>query len=175
LTKRLSSLGLPTTLQSYDDLNILVSHMKSAIDDARIWEYYVFDVQSSVKEVHSVLEAKSAKTWGGAADMQGKSFDQLAIIAKSSPGLIENLRAYSSRCCTKVQPQIAAGFAQAAFLGEDATSQASKWGNVLDVLNVELYAECNDDLKSALDCVSGRLQYTRLDEGGPKMGEINEE
>ena len=59
--------------------------------------------------------------------------------------------------------------------GEEATTRASKWGKVLDVLNVNLYAECNDDVQTAVDAVVDRLRYTRLEEGGPMKGEINDE
>jgi len=173
LSRRLPALGIRTNLESSSDLDALIPHIKSAIDEVRLWEYYVFDVQSSVRAVHSSLDNKSIKSWGG-VDVHGKSLDQLAQIAKSSPGLIENFRAYSGRFCIKPQPEIAAGFVQAAFPGENGTSQASKWGKVLDVLNVDLYAECNDDVKTAIDGVVGRIRYTRLEEGGPKIGEINE-
>ena len=146
--------------------------MKSAIDDANIWEYYVFDVQASVKAVATALESKSGKAWTG-EDIQGKSVEQLAEVLKSS-GVIENFRAYSGRYCTTVESKVAAGFIQAAYPDENTTSLASRWGRVLDVLNVDLYAECNDDVKTAMDGVIGRLQYTRLEAHGPNMGEINE-
>jgi glycogen debranching enzyme len=44
---------------------------------------------------------------------------------------------------------------------------------VLDVLNVDLYAECNEDTKAAKDGIIGRIRYTRVDEHGPRVGEIN--
>lgn len=119
------------------------------------------------------METDSAKAWSG-ADLQRKGVDELAYIAKLTPGFIGNFRAYSGRFCSTVKPEVAAGFAQAAFPGDGVTNQAAKWGRILDVLNVDLYAECNDDVKTALDQIVGRIRYTRLEEGGPKIGEINE-
>ena len=127
-----------------------------------------------MKAVHSSIERNSGKPWAG-GDIQGKTTEQLAETVKSTSGMIENYRTYSARFCSKVDPDLAASFLQAAFPGVDATNQATKWGKVLDVLNVDLYAECDEDLKTAVDSVSGRLRYTRLEEGGPKMGELNEE
>jgi glycogen debranching enzyme len=172
LTDKLSSLGLPTTLNSGSDLDRLIPHIESAINDAKIWQFYVFDVHTSVSQVSAAIDGGKAKAWGG-EPLAGKSDDELARIAKSTPGFIENYRAWSDRFCTKVQPEVAAGFAQAAFSGENATAAASRWGKILDNLNVDLYAECNEDLKAAKDGILGRLRFTRLDEHGPKIGEIN--
>ena len=146
--------------------------MQSAIDDAKLYEYYVFDVQASVKAVATALESNPGKASNG-EELKGKSIEQLAEALKSSD-LIKNFRAYSGRYATKVDSKLAAAFIQAAYPNEDTTSLASRWGRVLDVLNVDLYAECNDDVKTAMDGVVGRLRYTRLDAHGPKMGEINE-
>jgi glycogen debranching enzyme len=171
LSANLASLGLPTTLRSSSDLDQLIPHIESAIDNVKIWQFYVFDTQASVQEVASALESGKAKAWGG-EPVQGKSLDELAQIAKSTPGMIEKYRAWSARFCTKVDPQIAAGFIQAAYPGDDSTNLASKWGKVVDVLNVDLYAECNEDVKAAKEGVIGRLRYTRL-ESGESSGEIN--
>jgi len=122
--------------------------------------------------VLEALESKSVNIWDG-ADVQDKPISELAEIVKSS-GIIEKYQAWSGRFCTKVKADVAAGFAQAAFPHDDRATRANKWGRVLDVINIDLYAECNDDLKSAVDGISGRLRYTRLDEDGPKMGELNE-
>jgi glycogen debranching enzyme len=172
LTEKLPSLGLPMNLKSSSDLDALIPYIQSAINGAKLYEFYVFDVQSSAKAVAAALESGEAKDWEG-APLAGKSLEQLSEIVKSQ-GIIENYRAYSSRFCTTIKPEIAAGFAQAAWPNEDTTSLASKWGKVLDVLNVDLYTECNEDLAAAEDQVVGRLRYTRLDVHGPNMGEISD-
>lgn len=172
LTVKLPSLGLPTTLNSSADLDKLIPHIESAVDNVNLWQYYVFDVQTSVKEVATAIEAGKIKSWGG-DPVAGKSIDQLAEVAKSTPGFIENYRAWSARFCTKVDAQLAAGFIQSAYPNDSATDLASKWGKVIDIINVNLYNECNEDVKAAKDSIIGRIKYTRLEEGGPKMGEIN--
>jgi glycogen debranching enzyme len=172
LSKKLPSLGLPTTLNSPPDLNALIPHIKSAIDGARLYEYYVFDVQASVKSAAAALEAGKETPWKGPS-LSGKSLEQLSEVVKAER-IVVNYRAYSERFGTTVKPEVAAGFAKAAWPGEDTTSLASKWGKVLDILNVDLYTECNEDLSSAQDQIIGRLRYTRIDEHGPRLGEINE-
>lgn len=173
LTTKLPTLGLPTSLNSSSDLDKLLPHIESAIDNVNLWQFYVFDVQASVKEVAAAIEAGKIETWTGES-VHGRSVGQLAEVAKSSDGLIENYRAWSSRFCTKANAQAAAGFIQAAYPNDSVTDLASKWGKVVDVLNVDLYSECNEDVKAAKDSIIGRIKYTRLEEGGPKLGEINQ-
>jgi glycogen debranching enzyme len=173
LSAKLPSLGVPTTLNSSSDLDQIVPLIESAIDSIKIWQFYVFDTQASVRDVATALESGKAQQWPG-EPVQGKSVDELAQIAKSTAGLIHNYRAWSGRFCTKADPAVAAGFVQAAYPGDDSTNLASKWGKVVDVINVDLYAECNDDVKAAKSQVIDRLKYTRLDAGGPRMGEISE-
>ncbi|KAK4685222.1 glycogen debranching enzyme, partial [Tremellales sp. Uapishka_1] len=172
LSTRLPSLGLPTTLATSADLEKLSGPIDEAIHSIRLWEFYVFDVQASVKAVAASLEGQSAKKWQGES-VAGKSFEELAEIVKATPGLIENYQAYAARFATIVQPEAAAGLVQAAFAEKDSTALASRWGKILDVINVDLYKECEEDVAAAKDGIVGRLKFTRLEEGGPKMGEIN--
>lgn len=167
LSKRLPS-GL-ATINTSADIDAIVPHIKSTIDGLRLWEYYVFDVQASVKEVASV---GSAPAWKG--DLSGKSTETLAQIVKDS-GILSNYRAWSSRYCSKADPTLAASFVKAAYPGLGEVDLASRWGKILDVINVDLYAECNDDVATAIDGVVGRLRFNRLEEGGPKLGPITEE
>jgi glycogen debranching enzyme len=174
LSKRLGSLGLPTSIQSSADLDAIIPHIKSTIDELRLWEYYVFDVQASVKTIAKALEAGSAEQWKGES-LNNKSTEDLAQIAKNTPGLLQNFRAWSGRYCSKADTDIAAGFMKSTYPDQGNNELASRWGKILDVINVDLYAECNDDVKAALDGIIGRLRFNRLEEHGPKLGAVTEE
>lgn len=130
-------------------------------------------MQSSVRAVASALESGSIESYD--ASVAGQSVDQLATTIKAHEGFIENYRAYSGRYVTKVRPEKAAGLMKANCPNDSDEQLAAKWGKVLDVLNVDLYAECNEDVKAAKDGVIGRIRYTRVDEHGPRTGEINAE
>ncbi|WVN91067.1 glycogen debranching enzyme [Cryptococcus depauperatus CBS 7841] len=171
LTDNLSALGLPTVLRSEEDLQRLIPHIKDAIDGANLWEYYVFDVEKSVKAVAESLMSGKSKAWSG-EELSNLNLDQLVNVVKTS-NIIDNYRAFSSRYCTSVGPAVAAGFIQAAYPDDSVENQSSKWGKILDILNVDLYKEINEDVKIAVDSTVGRLRYTRLDENGPNIGEIN--
>jgi glycogen debranching enzyme len=169
----LASLGLPTILNSHADLEQIIPHIESAINNVRLWEYYVFDVQASVKAVAASLDSGSVKQWEGPSVID-RSADELAQTLKSE-GVINNYRAYSGRFCSAVDADVAAGLIKANSPNEGTEALASKWGKVLDVLNVDLYAECNDDVKAAKEGILGRIKYTRLEAEGPKMGEITKQ
>lgn len=174
LSANLASKGLPTNLTSPADVEKLVPHIKAAIDSAKLWQYYVFDVQASAKAVAASLDAGSEKKWQG-APVVDKSIGELSHVAKDTPDFIQNYKSYSKRFGTTVDADAAAGFIKAAYPHESSVDLASKWGKVLDVLNVDLYEECNDDLKAAQEGVVGRLTFNRIDAHGPKMGEITKE
>lgn len=173
LSGKLASLNLPTVLNSHADLEQLIPHIESAINGVKLWEYYVFDVQASVKAVAAALDAGSEKKWT-ATDVAGKNVDELAQIVKSE-NILTGYRAYSSRFCSSVDAKIAAGLIKANSPNESSEMLASKWGKVLDVLNVDLYAECNGDVAAAKEGILGRIKYTRIEADGPKMGEITKE
>lgn len=171
LTDQLKSLGLPTVVRNEDDLARLGQGVKDAIAKANLWRYYVFDVKASVKAISEFLATKKVKAWLGES-LAGKTTAQLADIALRTPGFVQNYRAYSAPFCTSVPVDAAAGFVKAAF-PHQANIQAAEWGKILDLINVDLYREYNDDMDAAKNQVVGRLRFTRLEDGGPKLGEIN--
>lgn len=174
LTEDLASRGLPTEIKSNADLTTLSKAIGDAITQANLWQYYAIDVQGEVKGVEDALKKGKVEKWSGES-LEGKSPEELASIAVSTPGFIENYRAYSAPFCTKVRPEAGAGFIQAAFPNDDATSLGKAWGKVLDIVNVDLYKECDEDLKAAEESIVNRIKYTRLDDHGPKWGKITKE
>ena len=136
-----------------------------------LWQYYVLDV---AREKASVKAALSEKTilWNG-PDVSGKSVVELAHILRST-GKVQRLGMLAGRFSVTVDSGIAAGLVKAAFVNvTDNNSLSEAWARVVDVLNVPLYEEWEEDMRVALDQIRNRLKYIRLDESGPKMGEIN--
>ena len=78
--------------------------------------------------------------------------------------------------CDRYSPAYVRRLEKAAFpLVGDHDTLAEAWGKVIDVLNVPLYEEWEADTKVALEQVRGRIKYTRLDDHGPRLGEITKE
>lgn len=174
LSSELASLGLPTTITSESDLSAIGAALDKVINELKLYEYYVLDVAAHKKALVSALELSSASddTWDG-PEVKGKSHAELAAILKSHEGAIEGLGGFAERWGTRVPTKTAVAFVAAAFGGHSPAALADEWAKVLDVVNVDLYKEYDADGKAQRDNVVSRAKYERMEEGGPKMGEIS--
>ncbi|KAL1753858.1 glycoside hydrolase family 13 protein [Schizophyllum commune] len=170
----LESRNLPTLVNSSQDVDALINGFDGVMKGLNLWQYYVLDVTRERETVKAALSSKKVEPWTG-ADVAHKSVVELAEIVRSS-GKVKGLAQYASRFGVSVDGAVAAGIVQAAFVDlSDADALADAWTKVVDVLNVPLYQEWEADVKVALDNIRNRLNYTRLDEHGPKMGKITKE
>lgn len=169
----LSSIGLPTNVKTEQDVDALMGGFEKKVKALNLWQYYVLDVTKEKESVKSALTSGKITSWKG-PDVTGKSAVELAEITRAS-GFVNGLGKLAARLGVHVDGGVAAGLIKATSPGvTDADVLAESWGKVVDVLNVPLYAEWEEDTKIALESVKNRLKYTRLEEGGPKMGEITE-
>lgn len=172
LSGRLSSLGVPTTINSASDLSALASAVEKVISDLKLYEYYVFNVSAHKQELQSALASSvTSQPWKGLS-LQNRSVEELAQILKSEQGVVPGLGKFAKRGGVRVEPEVALGFVEAAF-GE-ADDKLDRWARVLDVANVELYNEFNADKAAQTDNVVSRAKYERLESHGPRIGEISD-
>lgn len=164
LSGRLREKGLPTSVNSDSDLNQLAGAIQQTIESLNLWQYFVLNVADEKTRVSRA----SAKPWQG-EDLTGKSYEALAEIAKKS-GVVVGYRSLAGRFATKADDAVAAGFVKAARPNEDPSEA---WAKIADIINVDLYKECEEDLKVAKEGIVGRLKYTRLEPHGPRLGEIS--
>lgn len=171
----LQSVGLPTTVNSEQDVAQLISGFEDYLKKRDMWQYYVLDVKKERAAVVQAFDTQDVTPWSG-VDVANKTVVELAEILRSS-GLITGYRKFEKRFCAHVPGPIAAGLVKAAFVNLEGSSDAmaDAWIRVVDVLNVPLYEEWSDDTKAALEQMRNRLKYTRLDEHGPKLGPITPE
>jgi len=164
-------MGLPTRIKSSSDIDVLLGSLSAKIrDELRLWQYYVLD---RVKERTNVLTALNAgvPTWHG-PDMKGKSVEELAALLRELDK-IEGLGQFAARYGVKVNGKVAASLIKAVFPDmSDPEELATAWVRVVDVINVPLYREWEEDTKVALENIRNRVEYTRLADHGPKLGEI---
>lgn len=178
LSGSLASLGLPTALRSTDDLDKIMQHIEHELLPAlKLYEFYVLDVATHKKEFERAWlnKAGSNKSNGSSTPLASESIEERA-------------RAFASEClpddwsCLGKRFHATPDYAKAvafisSLLGDDADSSSAveAFAKLEDVLNVERYQEFNQDQKAILDNTSGRIKYTRLEEHGPKKGEITEQ
>lgn len=170
----LAKSGLPTRVSSTEDLDKIMSAFEKVFDSLRLWEYYVLNVDSEKEAVLAALSSSTPIPEYTGEPVSGRTVAELATIVRGA-GKVSGASQYSKRFGVHVDPVYAASFIKAAFtdLSGNAGALAEAWGRVADVLNVDLYTEANGDKKAALDGIKNRVKYTRLDDHGPKLGEIS--
>jgi len=168
----LASRGLPTTIKSAEDIDLLITEFEKVLKARNIWQYYVLDVETQKKNVENALKSGKVGEWTG-PDVVGKSVAEVADILIQA-GKLEKISAFEKRFCVTVDPGLAAVVVKKAFSDlTNTTALAEAWGRVCGVLNVNRYTEWEEDTKVALDNIRNRVRYTRLDEHGPKLGPIS--
>jgi glycogen debranching enzyme len=173
-SKSLASKGLPVNVTSQQHVDTLMTAFEKEVRSLNLWQYYILDAVKEKACIKSALNSGQVSLWQGPR-VQGKSVIEIAEVVRLS-GLIEGFDKLAARFGVRVDGGVAAALVKAAFvnIANDVDALAEAWGRVVDVLNVPLYAEWEEDTKVALESVKNRLKYTRLDESGPKMGEISE-
>jgi len=174
LSAKLAERGLPTTIASEADLAALRTALDEVINELKLYEYYALDVASHKQALEAALGSKAAKgEWKGPA-LADKSHGELATLLRSQDGAIEGLGRFEKRWGVHVPTETAVAFVAAAF-GESGSPSAlaDEWAKVLDIVNVDQYKEFNADGAAQRDNVISRVKYERLEEGGPRLGEIS--
>jgi glycogen debranching enzyme len=170
----LASKGLPVHVKTQQDIDTLINAFEKDVRALNLWQYYVLDVTKEKASIKSALSSGSVTSWKG-PDVKGKSVVEIAEIVRSS-GLISGFGKLAARFGVRVDGSVAAGLVNAAFVNivNDVEALTEAWGSVVDALNAPLYDEWEEDTKIALENAKNELMRTRLEEGGPKMGEISE-
>jgi glycogen debranching enzyme len=188
-SKNLSKLGLPTSLNSEDDLIKIMDSLKTqVIAKLKLWQYYVIDVE---RDAEAAVESWSkGKVSFPEAGFGGSDFGGLETIKNSTPAQQSDFLNRSGlrgkdrlgeRYYRSVDPATAAALLTAIYgrFGGDSSNSADRGAarshivKVLDELNLPLYKEYDKDVAELLEQVFNRTKYTRLDAHGPKLGEIN--
>lgn len=188
-SRDLKALGLPTTLESVDDLLKVMDGIKEhVIAKLRLWEYYVVDVK---RDADAVIEAWTqgniAFPEGGfdGSGAGGLNFIKNATPAEQAKFLAErgvlNTDRLGERYRRRVDPKIGAALLTSIFgrfEGDDSDSAdrgaaRSHVIGILDELNLPYYKEYDEDVAEILEQTFNRVKYVRLDDSGPKLGPID--
>ncbi|KAK3335807.1 hypothetical protein B0T19DRAFT_19145 [Cercophora scortea] len=185
---KLPELGLPTTLNSVDDLiKIMDAIKKEVIGTIRLWEYYALDVD---RDADAAVEAwVLGKATFPAGSLGPDGVDGLGSASRKEQahllikhGLV-GMDRLGERFRRRVDPCIAAGILTAMFgryegdNGDTADQAAAreKIVEALEIVNVPFYEEYDSEVVEILQQLFNRIKYVRLDDNGPKQGPINAE
>ncbi|KAG9236509.1 putative glycogen debranching enzyme [Amylocarpus encephaloides] len=188
-SKNLNKHGLPTTLKSQEDLLKIMDGMKqNVIAKLKLWEYYVIDVERNAEAaVESWARGKITFPEGGfgASDFGGLETIKTSGPTQQSEFLtrsgLRNKDRLGERYYRYVDPSVAAALLTALYgrFEGDASSSADRGAarsyivKVLDELNLPMYKEYDRDVAELLEQIFNRVKYVRLDDHGPKLGEID--
>lgn len=186
LGSKLGELGLATDLKSTDELLLIMDAIKKhVIAEIRLWEFYAIDVD---RDVDAAVEAWAA----GRVDLPSDAVDAGGIAGLKDASLKEqaqflidhgilNKDGLGERYRRRADPAVAAGLLSAIFgryEGEggptpDKSAAKTKMVSILDETNLPFYKEYDTEIDEILEQIFNRIKYCRLDDHGPKLGEIN--
>lgn len=166
--------NLPTSVSSSADLDVLLDSFGHKLrQEKQLWQYYVLNRSREQTDVAIALTSPN-NPWDG-PELRGKTIQELAKVLESG-GKIQGLGEYKARYHVHVESSTAASFVCAAYPDiESVEDLSSKWADIVDVINVPLYEEWESDTRVALQNIRNRLEYTRLADHGPKLGEISDQ
>lgn len=175
---RLGALGLPTDPHSQGEANAIVQGVKAhVLQPLRLWEYYVVNVQAGKQDFAQAWDAagsgRSISSLGNDDLRSCNERDAFHLIQRH--GLRNNMT-LSDRFTTHIDVGVAVSVMKGIYSDSESKDQvAEKYAEVLDRINVPLYATYDDDVKTILHNLEGRLMFMRVEQGGPKMGPITRE
>jgi len=187
----LKSHGLPTTINSVNDLlKIMEGVKKIAFAESKLWEFYIIDVERDTK---AITEAWVA----GQVNFPDDSFSEAGLrgldavkewpLKQKADWIVDHAlrggETLGRRFQRRVDPSCAAALLTAMFGRFDtrtsgapdhrAASDAIQ--RILEDVNLHFYREYDSDSAEAMEQLFNRIKYVRLDEHGPKLGEITEQ
>ncbi|KAI9850375.1 MAG: hypothetical protein M1838_005765 [Thelocarpon superellum] len=183
ISGKLASLDIPTDIQSEGDLRRLVDGVKlHVLESLKLWEYYVVDVKANATAaIQAWMEGKAgtSTTKSSLTDASHWPVREKAdfLLDRSSARL-------GPRFYRKVEPTVGASLLTAIFgpygghegNGSDAGRESAareEITKILDAVNVPFYQEYDADHAVIVEQLFNRLKYLRLDEHGPRLGEIS--
>ncbi|PVH97782.1 glycoside hydrolase family 133 protein [Periconia macrospinosa] len=190
-SRSLKSLGLPTKLESVADLLKVMEGVKSRVlGESKLWEYYVIDVKQNTKDI---IEAWVA----GHVNFPNDSFSDAGLrgldavkawpLKQKADWIVEHALhggdGLSNRYQRRVDPPSGAALLCALFGRFDTRTGSSPDQNaaqeaishILDECNLQFYREYDDDAAEIQEQLFNRIKYCRIDDHGPKMGEITDQ
>lgn len=189
-SKDLRSLGLPTKLNTVDDLLKIMDGVKTRVLGAcKLWEYYVLDVErdtSAIVQAWKSGQATFPEDGFGEAGVRGLDDVRDWPLKRKADWLVDYaLRGgdrMGERFRRRMEPSVAAGLLCALFGRFDsrtssAPDQRAAHGaihRILEEVNLQFYREYDGDAAEIMEQLFNRIKYVRLDDHGPKLGEIND-
>jgi glycogen debranching enzyme len=190
-SKELKALGLPTKLDSLDDLLKVMDGVKTRVlARTKLWEYYIVNVK---RDTEAILQAWIA----GQATFPEGSFGEAGVrgldvvkgwtLKQKADWLVKYALQGGDRMGVRfrrrIDPNTGAALLCALFgrfdsrtsSTPDQTAARDAISSILDEANLYFYREYDGDSTEIMKQLHNRIKYVRLDAHGPKLGEITDD
>lgn len=173
-SSNLKKLNYPTNLNNVTDLLKIMEGIKiNVIQELKLWEFYVIDLKESLKNLEIIWNSNDSSNLSK-INIPSEAKNNLV---KLSEFISENSCEFtlSTRFANKINPIKFASILYSLYdskpnfdkIEEQATS-------IINQINLPLYNEYDSDIEEILEQIFNRTKYLRIDDHGPKMGEITE-
>ena len=186
-SKNLKNYGYPTILNNEDDLMKIMEGVKvHVLGSLKLWEFYVMDVKTLIKEFETqwtqgIDSLNDHFLPSGVPKFNGSD----ASVTELAKFLVENatddnFHILGERFAKKLILERAIPILKRSL--SNGTNNIDIWDKqfedfiqrILDEINLPLYKEYDDDVNEILEQLFNRIKYLRIEEHGPKQGEIND-
>jgi len=188
--KELKAHGLPTTFNNTDDLLKVMDGVKNIVlSDCKLWEFYVIDVEKSVNAIVEKWTAGQAKFIDDSfseAGLRGLEAVKGWSLKQKADWLVEHALQggdrMGERFRRRIDPAVGASLLCALFGRYDSRTDNTPDGqaareaitSICNEVNLPFYREYDGDKAEILEQLFNRIKYVRLDDHGPKLGEVTE-
>jgi glycogen debranching enzyme len=176
----LESLGYPLKLNSIEDLLSIMEGIKThVISGLKLWEFYVVNVDTTIDEVKKTWSSTSTATTTTTTTDSLKKIEVPDEIKGSPVKLgefvaeIAGFFTLRGRFDNKVDPQTFASILNSIYESQPFDEIEPHAREILNEINLPLYKEYDNDVEIILEQLFNRIKYLRIDDHGPRLGEIS--
>jgi glycogen debranching enzyme len=189
-SKELKVHGLPTKLNNTDDLLKVMDGVKNiALSKCKLWEFYIIDAEKSANAIIEKWTAGQAKFIDDSfseAGLRGLEAVKGWPLKQKADWLVEHALQggdrMGERFRRRIDPAVGASLLCALFgrfdsrSGDSPDEKAARDAitSICNEVNLPFYREYDGDCAEIMEQLYNRTKYVRLDDHGPKLGEITE-
>jgi glycogen debranching enzyme len=174
---------LPSNIKTEADLKKVMTELRRVVFvDIRLWEFYVVDVLTSLKELESsiIAKVKYSPDLFIHQNLKKLTLKEKARVLREAA--LTGADEHGGRHHKKITTKIAMSF-MAALLGQELSASSpltvdaicDEYKAILNEVNLDFYKAYDEDVETIVSNVENRVKYIRLDEHGPKLGPVTEE
>jgi glycogen debranching enzyme len=179
----LHSLGLPTDINTVDELLRILDAIKSRVlGSIKLWEYYILDVERDCKDIVQAWKEGQVTFPDRVGAINGASEWPLK---QKADWLIDHALLGGDRLGERYRRRVDAPTGAALLSSifgrfdpsnsQEAEAAQSAMVRCLEEANLQFYREYDMDSAEVMEQLFNRIKYMRIDDHGPRLGTVTKE